>query len=266
MLAAFVVMWRESLEAALVVAILLAYLKRIGQTQNSRYIYAGVVAALIACLLFVKLSSKLQSLFEGAGEEIFQAGVMLVAVATVSGMVIWMHGQARSLRGSLEQRAALLIDKGQLLSLATLAGIAVFREGVETTLFMWGIVTSSANSAAQLFVASLAGVGAALATAYGIFRGAAQLNLRRFFQITSIALLLIAAGMLAQAANRLIGVGVLPPIVGQVWDSAWLLDERGLIGSLAATLFGYRSRPSLMELALYLLYFPPVLLGMHWAA
>ena len=259
MLATFVVVWRESLEAVLVVAILLAYLRRIGHADKYRYIYLGVAIALAACLGFARIAAFLEGLFEGAGEEIFQASIIALAVVVVTTMVIWMHRQAGSLRASLEGQAALAIERGQVFSLALLAALAVFREGCETVLFLWGLAMSSTASTGEMLGAGAAGAAAAVVMGYLLFLGAARLNLKMFFEVTAAALLLIAAGMLAQAANKLIGVGVLPAIVGQVWNSAWLLDERGPLGSIAAMLLGYRSRPSLMEVAVYILYFPPVL-------
>ena len=246
-------------EATLVVVILLAYLRRIGQADKYRYIYLGVVAALAACVVFARISAYLEGLFEGAGEEIFQASIIALAVVVVTTMVIWMHRQAGTLRASLEGQAALAIERGQVVSLALLAALAVFREGCETVLFLWGLAMSSTASTGEMLGAGAAGAAAAVAMGYLLFLGAARINLKMFFEVTAAALLLIAAGMLAQAANKLIGVGVLPAIVGQVWNSAWLLDERGLLGSIAAMLLGYRSRPSLMEVAVYVLYFPPVL-------
>jgi len=259
MLATFIVVWRESLEATLVVVILLAYLRRIGQADKYRYIYLGVAAALAACVVFARISAYLEGLFEGAGEEIFQASIIVLAVVVVTTMVIWMHRQAGTLRASLEGQAALAIEHGQVLSLALLAALAVFREGCETVLFLWGLAMSSGASTGEMLGAGAAGAAAAVAMGYLLFLGAARINLKMFFEVTAAALLLIAAGMLAEAANKLIGVGILPPIVGQVWNSAWLLDERGPLGSIAAMLFGYRSRPSLMEVAVYIMYFPPVL-------
>lgn len=259
MLATFIVVWRESLEATLVVVILLAYLRRIGQAGKYRYIYLGVIAALAACVVFARVSAYLEGLFEGAGEEIFQASIIVLAVVVVTTMVIWMHRQAGTLRASLEGQAALAIEHGQVLSLALLAALAVFREGCETVLFLWGLAMSSGALTGEMLGAGAAGAAAAVAMGYLLFLGAARINLKMFFEVTAAALLIIAAGMLAEAANKLIGVGMLPPIVGQVWNSAWLLDERGPLGSIAAMLFGYRSRPSLMEVAVYIMYFPPVL-------
>ncbi len=266
MLATFIVVWRESLEATLVVVILLAYLRRIGQADKYRYIYVGVAAALAACAAFARLSAYLEGLFEGAGEEIFQASIIAVAVVVVTTMVIWMHRQAGSIRASLESQAAIALERGQVMSLALLAALAVFREGAEAVLFLWGLAMSGSTSTMQMVGAGAAGALAAVAMGYLLFLGAARINLKVFFEATAAALLLIAAGMLAQAANKLIGVGVLPAIVGQVWNSAWLLDERGPLGSVAAMLFGYRSRPSLMEVAVYFLYFPPVLYLMWHAS
>jgi len=266
MFATFVVVWRESLEAVLIVAILLAYLRRIGEGSRAGWIYGGVAVALLACAAFAYGAEFIAGMFAGAGEEIFQATVMVIAAVTVTAMVVWMHGQARNLRGGLERQAGLFVERGQLASLALLAGIAVFREGAETTLFLWGLAESVSASRNQLLLAGAAGAAAALVVGYLIFKSAARLNLKIFFQVTSIVLVFIAAGMLAQAANRLIGVGLLPPMIGQVWNSSWLLDERGWLGSLAAQLFGYRSRPSLLELAIYAAYFPAVFVLMRRAS
>jgi high-affinity iron transporter len=264
MLATFVVCWRESLEAALVVSILLAYLGRIGHRDKFRYIWIGVALAMVACAGFVGVADWIDRLFAGAGAEVFQAAVMVVAVGVVTWMVLWMRRQARGMRQALEGRAAMLIESGQVASLGLLAAIAVFREGAEAVLFLWGIVLSSQASGLALLLAGLAGVGAAIAMAYLLFAGAARINLKVFFDVTSIVMLLIAAGMLAQAANNLISVGMLPPLIGQVWNSTWLLDQRGAIGSVVSALFGYRERPSLLELMLYAGYCAAVIAMMRW--
>ena len=263
MLTTFVVVWRESLEAAVMVAILLAYLRRIGHRDKFRYIYLGVAAALALCAVFAWLSGYIDEFFEGAGSEVLAAVIMAAAVGVVTMMVLWMHRQAGNLRGALESQAGTAIAQGQLYSLAALAAIAVFREGTETVLFLWGVVLGSHSSGLHLLAGGIAGASAALVMAFLLYRGAAYFNLKLFFQGTAIILLFIAAGMLAQAVNKLIGVGWLPPVVGQLWNSSWLLDERTVIGSLAAAVLGYRSRPSLLEVAAYATYFAVVLFAMR---
>jgi high-affinity iron transporter len=265
MLAVLMITWRESIEAALIVGILLTYLAKIGQTKQFRYVYYGVSWALLACLIFAGLTTYIDLFVAGVGKEIFDAVVLFIAVVVLTHMVVWMHHNAREIRGEIQKKAELAISKHRLWALAVLAFAGVFREGVETVLFLWGLVLQAGGSVS--FSSQL--VGGVLGVVFGVvmtwlfFKGFGHLDLRMFFRVSGILLLFIAAGMLAASVGKLIAADLLPPLLNPVWDSSRLLDERSLIGSIFAGLLGYRSHPSLLEVIAYGLYFPLVILWLR---
>jgi high-affinity iron transporter len=258
MIGTFIVAARESLEAALVITILLACLGRAGRNDQKRFVWIGVLAGLLSCAGFAAITDYLESLFDGRGEQVFQAAIMVAAVLAVTTMVLWMHRQAATMRRDIQRQTESILERGEVVSLVLLAAVSVFREGAEMTLFLWGLALSAHPSHLAMFTGGVLGICAAIACAWLIYAGALRLNLAIFFRVTAAMLVLMAAGMLAQAANRLIGVGLLDPIVGQVWNTSWLLDERSPIGTIASILAGYRSRPSLVEVALYVSYIAAV--------
>jgi len=265
MLATFVITWRETIEAALIVGILLAYLRKIRHQHEFRYIYWGAFLAVLASLFFAGFSSLVDRLLQGMGEELFDAIILLAAVAVLTYMVVWMHHNAREIKGELLHKADAALAHHQLWSLGMLAFVGVFREGVETVLFLWGLVLQAGPTADwSLQVAGgVIGVIGGIVMAWLFFKGFGHLDLRIFFKVTGVLLIFIAAGMLASAGGRLVAAGWLPALVEPIWDSSWLLSERSLVGSLVAGLFGYRSHPSLLELLLYLAYFPFVMLWLR---
>jgi high-affinity iron transporter len=172
-----------------------------------------------------------------------------------------MNRNARGIRGDLHARADRALARGRLAGLAAIAFVAVFREGVETVLFLWGVVVQrgSALAVAPLVAAGLAGSALAVASAWLFFRGFAYLSLPTFFRVTGLLLLLVAAGLLTSGVNKLIALDYLPPLVPQVWNTAWLVRDGSLAGAVLGALMGYRSRPSLLEVLAFLAYFPPML-------
>lgn len=266
MLGAFLITWREGIEAFLIVGILLTYLYKIGQGRHVRYVYAGTAGALLASGAFAYFSNLLEVVFQDIGQELLHAAILSLATIVLTQMVLWMHHHARELKGQLQSRTDKAIAMQQLWSLGLLAFLGVFREGVETVLFLWGLVlqTRTTFMAVGPLVGGVLGLGLAVITTWLFFKGFGHLDLRAFFRVTGLLLLIMAAGMLAAAAGRLIAAGVLPPLIEPLWNTAWLLDESRLPGSLLAGLFGYRSRPSLMEVLCYALYFPVTLLLARW--
>jgi high-affinity iron transporter len=258
MLATFVITWRETIEAALIVGILLAYLRKIGHQHEFKFVYWGVFTAVIASGLFAGFSGAVNYLLRGIGQDVFDSMILLIAVAVLTYMVVWMHHNAREIKGELQHKADAALARRKLWSLGTLAFVGVFREGVETVLFLWGLLLQ-AGPAADLSVqitGGLLGIAAGIVIAWLFFKGFGHLDLRVFFKVTGVLLLFIAAGMLAAAGGRLVAAGLAPPLIEPVWDSSWLLSEASLVGSLVAGLFGYRSHPSLLEVLLYAGYFP----------
>ncbi len=266
MLGALLITWREGIEAFLIVGILLTYLAKINQVHHGRYVHAGTAAALAASLVFAYFSNLLEAVFQGIGQELFHAAILGLATVVLTQMVLWMHHHARELKGQLQTRTDEAIATRRLWGLALLAFLGVFREGVETVLFLWGLVLHTRTSlvAAGPLAGGLLGLALAVVTTWLFFKGFGHLDLRAFFRVTGVLLCIMAAGMLASASGRLIAAGVLPPLIEPVWNTAWLLDESRLPGSLLAGLFGYRSRPSLVEVLCYVSYFPVTLLLARW--
>jgi high-affinity iron transporter len=260
MIETLLVMWREALEAALIVGILLTYLGRSGNRAGVRYVWFGAAAAVAAAIACGIASSGAVALLDSEAQELLQAAVMALAVGVVSWMVIWMHRHASGMRGDLQRKTDEVLESGRLIGLATVAFVAVFREGVETVLFLWGIVVQrgAEPSVVPLVLGGLLGVALAVVTAWVFFRGFSFLSLPAFFRVTGVLLLLVAAGLLTSAVNKLIGLGYLSPIVPQVWNTSWLVRDGSAVGALLATLIGYRSRPSLLEVLVFVAYIGPM--------
>lgn len=266
MIETLLIVWRESLEAALIVGILLTYLGRSGERDGIRYVWGGAAAALAAALACAAASNGIVAELSPDAQELLQAGILFVAVIVLTWMVVWMHGHARGLRGDLERRASAALATGRRFGLATIAFVAVFREGMETVLFLWGVTVQRAGvGALPLVGAGLAGAGLAVATAALFFRGFAYLNLGTFFRVTGVLLLLVAAGLLSSGVNKLIGLGFVPPLVPQLWNTAWLVRDDSVLGAVLGALVGYRSRPSLLEVLAFVCYFPPMLWALRRA-
>ena len=261
MIQTLLISWREMLEASLIVGILLTYLGRSGHRAGFRYVWLGAGAAVLAALACGAASGSALALLDPEMQELLQAGILFVAVGVLSWMVVWMQSHARGLRGDLHRKAEHVMATGRLVGLATVAFVAVFREGIETVLFLWGVVVQRGPQVAvlPLLGAGLAGTGLAIGTAWLFFRGFAFLRLQMFFRTTGVLLLLLAAGLLTTGVNKLIGLGYLPPLVPQVWNTAWLVHDGSPLGAVLSALVGYRSRPSLLEVLAFLAYFPPML-------
>ena len=258
------IVWRESLEAALIVGVLLTYLARSGQRSGIPYVWAGSLLAVLAALACGVASNDAASHLDADLQELVQAGILFLAVAVLTWMVLWMHRNAAGLGGDLRRKADQALATGRLVGVATIAFVAVFREGLETVLFLWGVLVQRADLTALPFVAAgLGGAALAIATAWLFFRGFRFLSLRRFFRVTGVLLLLVAAGLLVSGVNKLIGLGYLSPIVSQVWSTAWLVRDDSPLGAFLAALVGYRSRRSLAEVLAFVPYVPLMLWALH---
>ncbi|WP_374369159.1 FTR1 family protein [Piscinibacter sp.] len=256
MLNTLVVVWRESLEAMLVVGILLGWIGRQADPAPLRRgLWAGVAAGVALALLLGVATFAAQSQMQGQALELFQLAMVLLAVVLVSEMVFWMHRHGRAMKRELEARAA---QRASVLGIAAIAAIAVAREGTETAIFLYGIVAEAAGaSLAGLLAAALAGFALAALTAAVVARGARWISYRAVFAVSEAALLLIGAALLAHAIDRLIGLDWLPPGIDPLWDSSALLDDSRGAGRLLADFTGYRARPCatlVAGLALYWAY------------
>ncbi len=258
MTAAFFLMLREGLEAALIVGIIAAYLVKVGRSDALPKVAVGVIAAVglsiaagaLVALTVGRLPLIVQESFEGAAA--------VFAVVVLTWMLFWMRRQGRALKGELEAGVDAALQVGSTTALISLAFVAVIREGLETVLFLFAIGSSSANSVPALLIASVAGLAVAVAIGWAIFRMGIRVDLRRFFTITGVVLIFVSAGLCAFAVAEFTEAGILPP-TPVVFDVGSVLPESSPLGSLLAGLFGYRSAPTVLELAAYFGYLIPVL-------
>jgi high-affinity iron transporter len=253
---ALFIVWRESVEAILVVSILYAWIQARGDGRiTTRHLWTGVAGGLALAGGLAAAMLGLQSQLAGDALEAFQATIVIIAAGLITHMVLWMRHHGRHLKGELEAGLAKAAAEAGGASAALLAAIAVGREGAETVLFLYGLgLEQSGGALAPLFLGAGLGFLLALATAWLILHGSRWLPSRVFFRISEVVLLLLAAGLLVAGVERFINLEWLPPLVEPVWDSSALLDEGSLVGGLAGAFAGYRAHPSLMLLMAWLGY------------
>ncbi len=239
---------REGLEAFLILGILFGYLNKLGQRSSVKYIWggAGLAAALSAAVAVMLQRLGLE--FEGESAEIFEVVVALLAVAVLTTVVLWMQRNSRSIKGELEARMEAALSSRQVLGLAFLAFVTVLREGLETALFL---AAPTINQGGGLLGGALAGLVAAGLIAYLVFRTTVRLDLKRFFLVTGWLLVFVAAGLMSHIAHALTGIGLLPALVENVWDTSRLIADESLVGRLLHAFIGYTATPSLLQLLFY---------------
>ncbi len=252
MIAGTLITIREGLEAFLIVGILLGYLTKIKRAQFKVHIWIGTAAALFVSILLAILFQYMAFQFEGTSAKIFEVVVALLAVGVLTWMVLWMQRQSRGVKGELEQKADEAISSGQAFALGSLAFVSVLREGVETSLFLSALLVTSRDM--QLFPGAILGLVIAAGITYLLFRSAIRLNLRNFFIVTGIFLILIAAGLIGHSVMALQDIGWLPIGTTIVWNLQALISNEGLAGRLLHAFVGYEAAPTLLMVFAYALY------------
>lgn len=258
-MAAFLVMLREGVEAAIIVAILLAYLDRIGRRSDWRWVWSGTVAAaLLSIATGIVLWNTVGGL-EGEAEEFTEGVIALVAVGLLTWMVFWMGRQARHLKGHLHSQIDTAIAAGGATALATIAFVAVVREGIESALFIISTTVGTESSSAQL-IGGFLGLAAAVAIGIAFFAGSSRIDLRAFFRLTGVLIILFAAGLVSKAVHEFQELGLLPTIAEHIWDLGILDPSSSTPGRFLGSLFGWTPRPSLLMALAYAAYLIPVLI------
>jgi len=252
MVATLLIVFRESLEAALIVSIVLAASRGIaGRTKTVVFgIAAGVVGACVVALL----ADVISDLAEGAGSELFNAGVLLAAVCMLAWHQIWMSTHAADLARETRQVGEDVRAGARPLSaLAIVTAIAVLREGSETVLFLYGIAADGSATPAGMLAGGIVGLLIAAAIGGTFYFGLMRISMRHVFKVTGAIVTLLAAGLAAQAASFLAQAGILPPLGGALWDTSWLLTETNPLGQVLHVLIGYVARPQGIQIVAYLL-------------
>ena len=242
------IVWRESVEALLVVGILYTWLKATpGGSAGLRWLWGGVAAGLALALMLALVLLGMSSWLTDTGQEWFQAGMSLAACALILQMVIWTRRHGRTLKAELEAGAREQLARSNGWGLLVLVMIAVAREGSETVVFLYGTVSAGqgASSMLALAAAGVAGLLAALATFWLLQWAGKRVAWRFFFRLTEILLLLLAGSLLVGGLDRLISLDAIPALVDPVWDTSWLLDDSSGLGKILADFAGYRAFPAL---------------------
>jgi len=248
MLAPFLIMLREGLEAALIVGIIAGYLRQTGRRGWLPAIWLGVLLA-VAVSLFVGAGLQLASAsFPQRTQELIEAVIALIAVTVLVGMVFWMRRAARSIKAELQHSVdEALKHKGSMATwgLIGMVFLAVAREGLESVFFLLAIFQQSRDAAAPIGAAL--GLLVSLGAGWAIYAGALRIDLRRFFRWTGIFILFVAAGLFSGALRALHEAGLWNALQSPVYDLSGTLPETGLVGSILSGLIGYRDAPSLSE-------------------
>jgi high-affinity iron transporter len=250
---------REGVEAALIIAILLAYVNRSGNGSQSIKVWLGaglaVLVSLVAGWVVFTTAGELKTPYE----QYFEGGTLLVAATVVTWMLFWMRRQSMALRGELHTRLERTLTEGSAIGLALLAFSTVIREGLETSIFLVGQATSIRTGAPSIVLGALIGIVIAAGIGWIFYTGSRRIDLRFFFRWTGIGLIFIAAGLLSQAIHELVEVGVVPVGTQAAFDLRSVLPDDSGIGQFLRAILGYSAAPEVTTLAVHLLYLVLVL-------
>ncbi len=263
----FIILFREGFEAFLILFIVLGALKKVGSVQYNRVVFAGALSAVLGSFILAVIFRAVKLEFEGPAEYIFEGVTMITTSVLLAFMILWLV-RFKTNAGQIKSELQGHVNNNRSIGIFSLIFFSVFREGVETVLFFIGLDLSAGT---DVVLGALLGLIAAFSLCYGIFAGFVKLNFRIFFNLTTLILLLIAAGLMAHGVHELNEAGIIPSVIEHVWDinpeknadgSFPALHEKGSIGGFFQSLFGYNGNPSLTEVISYVLYL--IIIGSLW--
>ena len=251
MLGAAIIVFREVLEAALIVGIVLA--ASTGAPRRGFWISTGLAGGVVGAGLVALFAAEIAAAAAGIGQELLNAVILVLAVGMLGWHNIWMSRHGRELAATAREVGDAVISGARpLYVLAVVVGLAVLREGSETVLFLYGIAAGGGLSAGSLLAGGTLGLAGGVAVGAALYLGLLRIPTRRLFTVTSWMVLLLAAGMASQAAGYLVQADLLPPVGNAVWDTSAVLTEDSVLGKALHTLIGYVSRPEGIQILFYL--------------
>lgn len=261
MFATAIVVFREVLEAALLVGIVAAATRSV--PGRNRYLSAGIVAGLLGAGVLALFTGRIAELASGVGQDLFNAGILGLAVIMLAWHNIWMasHGKAMA-REARRVGSDVSTGRQELSVILVVVGLAVLREGAETVLFLHGIAATDGFGSGML-AGGIIGILSGVSVGYALYAGLVRLPMRWIFFATSMLILFLAAGMASQAARFLIQADVIPSLAFPLWDTSAILPEQSIPGLLLRTLVGYDARPAGMQLVFYVAVLVAIALGMR---
>jgi len=249
MMGSAVIIFREVLEAALIVAIVLGVTRDV--TNRSRWVAGGVFLGIVAAIISASFADMISTAVDGRGQELLNATILLAAVVMLTWHNVWMSSHGRALASQMKALGHhVSMGAKPLSALALVTFFAVFREGAETVLFLYSLVASGAGSSG-LLAGGILGLTGGVVVGWLLYRGLLSIPIGYFFKVTGWMILLLAAGLAANAAGYLYQANLVPVLVPQVWDTSWLLRQDSWLGELFHILVGYNDRPSGIQLLFY---------------
>ena len=261
MIATALIVFREVLEAALIVGIGSAATR--GIPGRVRWIAGGIGAGILGSIVVAAGANVITQLAQGMGQELFNAGILALAVAMLAWHNIWMSSHGRELAANARRIGADVRSGASELSIVLIViGIAVLREGSETVLFLYGVAASGDTGSGSMVAGGLLGIACGVLVGYLLFRGLLRIPLKWFFNVTSALVLFLAAGMASQAARLLIQADVLPSLATPLWDTSRLVSNSSMLGKALTGLVGYDAQPAGMQILAFVIVLGVIAAGM----
>jgi high-affinity iron transporter len=250
MLSTLIIVFREVIEAGLIVGIVLAATK--GVASRGWWVGLGIAAGVAGACLVAGFAGQISNLFEGSGQEIFNATVLLLAVCMLTWHNVWMSSHGREMaREMREMGAEVRTGRRTLTAMAIVVGVAVLREGSEVVLFLYGIAAQGGSTMRDMLLGGSLGLAAGAAVSAAMYFGLLTIPAHRLFSVTSWLITLLAAGMASQAVLFIQNAGYLQFWMMPLWDTSWLLTDDAIAGRVLHTLVGYTDQPNGLQLAAY---------------
>ena len=261
MLGTAVIVFREVLEAALIVAIVMGASR--GVAKRGRWVGSGIALGVLGAVVVAGFAGAISDAVEGRGQEILNASILVAAVVMLAWHNVWMSAHGRKLAGEMTRLGHDVgVGARPLSAMLVVTALAVLREGSETVLFLYGLVASGTHRA-ELLGGGLLGLAGGVLIGFTLYLGLLRIPLRHFFSITAWIVLLLAAGLAANAAGYLSQAGLLPTLIAEVWNTSSILAQDSMTGQLLHILIGYNDRPSGIQLAFYVITLMGVLVLMR---
>ncbi len=250
MLATLIIVFREVIEAGLVVGIVMAATR--GVPRRTLWVVYGVMGGIAGACLVAAFAGMISSLMQGVGQEVFDATILLTAVLMLTWHNVWMARHGREIATHMKDLGeAVTTGRRSLLALSIVVGIAVLREGSEIVLFLYGIAISGNDTATTMAIGGMLGLALGVVVGAVTYSGLARIPNRYLFAVTGWLIALLAAGMAAQAVAFLQQADILTAFSQVVWDTSRVLSDGSLTGKVLHTLIGYTDRPTGMQLIVF---------------
>ncbi|KAA0256887.1 high-affinity iron transporter [Deferribacter autotrophicus] len=249
----FVITFRETLEAALIVGIICAYLTKTKNQHYKKHVNIGIISGIFLSIIGAIIFNAIAGGFEGKAEEIFEGITMIIGALLIATVISWMSTK-KNITQEITNKVDHALKTGTALGILFLVTISILREGIETVIFLNAAMT---NLDFNQIIFALLGIIIGAFTGFVVYKGLYKVNLKTLFNISSVLLILFSAGLFAHGIHELQEAGVIPVIIEHVWDinpadKTHPFHENGLIGSFLKTLFGYNGNPSLLEVLSYI--------------